>query len=310
MVRATGILVSIKSSLGNAQNMLSRNLICRPYTNSLFSHSGDGTTFTTVALGTWVDDDTLKTTVFTPTAAQYMRIVALSEAGGRGPWSSCAEINIYTATDPPADAATLGVWGPTIEFPLVPVSAAIEWSTGNLLVWSSYEPTTFGGTNMVQTYTATYDLASGTVTEALITNTDHDMFCEGLSMDFTGRIFATGGNTDDATSYYDSPSNSWAKAAVSTPPRVSQEDSSTDQSRGSLCIQLTPSPDNADSPWLPSPSHHLHGRHFRHRCLLVWRPRRQKRRNLQRCRQHLDTPSRLSCSSYAHCRCTRYLPSR
>ena len=216
-------MVSIKSSLGNAHIMLSRNLICRRYTNSLISHSTDGTTFTTVAFGTWIDDDSLKTTIFTPTNAQYVRIVALSEAGDRGPWSSCAEINVYTAVgDAPGSPVGVGAWGPTIEFPLVPVSATIEVSSGNLLVWSSYNPSTFGGSNNAQTITATYDPASQLVTQALITNTKHDMFCEGLSMDFTGQVFATGGNTDDATSYYDSPSNSWTSAAVSTiqkPPR-------------------------------------------------------------------------------------------
>ena len=197
--------------------MLSRNFIYRPYTNSLISHSTDGTTFTTVAFGTWIDDNTLKTTTFTPTNAQYVRIVALSEAGGRGPWSSCAEINVYTAAgNAPGSPVGVGAWGPTIEFPLVPVSATIEVSSGNLLVWSSYNPSTFGGSNLIQTITATYDPATQLVTQALITNTQHDMFCEGLSMDFTGQVFATGGNTDDATSYYDSPSNSWTSAAVST----------------------------------------------------------------------------------------------
>lgn len=253
--------------------MISRNLIYRPYTNSLISHSGDGATFTTVAFGTWIDDNTLKTTIFTPTYGQYMRIVALSEAGDRGPWSSSAEINVYTAAgDAPGSPAGVGAWGPTIEFPLVPVSATIEWSSGNLLVWSSYNPSTFGGSNLIQTITATYSPGTGLVTQALITNTDHDMFCEGLSMDFTGQVFATGGNTDDATSYYDSPSNSWTAAAVSTSPKVSQEDYKP--KLDSLCIQLIHYPDNADSPWLPSPSHHLHRRHFRHRCLLVWRRRR------------------------------------
>ena len=198
--------------------MLLKTLICTTYTNPSITHSGDGTTFTTVASGTWIDDHTLKITTFTPTNGQYVRIVALTEAGGRGPWSSAAEINVYTAApnDPPA--AGSGAWTSTIEFPLVPVSAAIEWSSGNLLVWSSYSPSTFGGSNLIQTVTATYDLATGTVTEALITNTDHDMFCEGLSIDFSGRVFATGGNTDDATSFYTSTSNSWTAAAVSTRP--------------------------------------------------------------------------------------------
>ena len=41
------------------------------------------------------------------------------------------------------------------------------------------------------------------------------MFCEGLSMDFKGQAVATGGNSDDTTSIYDSPSNAWTNGAVS-----------------------------------------------------------------------------------------------
>ena len=41
---------------------------------------------------------------------------------------------------------------------------------------------------------------------------------EGLSMDFSGRAIATGGNSDASTSLYDSPSNSWSKGAVRLPP--------------------------------------------------------------------------------------------
>ena len=84
-------------------------------------------------------------------------------------------------------------------------------------MWSSYNPSTFGGSNLVQTITATYNIGLGIVTSALITNTGHDMFCEGLSMNFNGQVIASGGNTDAATSYYDSPSNSWTKGAVSLP---------------------------------------------------------------------------------------------
>lgn len=181
-------------------------------------HSTDGTTFTTVAFGTWIDDNTLKTTVFQPTNGRYMKIQALSEAGNRGPWSSASEINVYTAAQaaPPAASAGKGVWLYTIDFPLVPVSATLEYSSGNLLVWSSYNPSTFGGGSDSQTITATYSPASQLVTSALITNTGHDMFCEGLSMDFTGQVVATGGNTDAATSIYDPPSNAWSKGAVSS----------------------------------------------------------------------------------------------
>lgn len=100
--------------------------------------STDGTHFNTVAFGTYIDDNTLKTTTFTPTNGQYVQIQTLSEAGGRGPWTSAAEINVYTAAGPaPPAPAQNGAWGPTIDFPLVPISAALEWSTGRLLVWSS-----------------------------------------------------------------------------------------------------------------------------------------------------------------------------
>ncbi len=40
------------------------------------------------------------------------------------------------------------------------------------------------------------------------------MFCEGLSIDFSGKIVAVGGNSDYATSLYDSVSDSWTKGGV------------------------------------------------------------------------------------------------
>ena len=144
-------------------------------------HSADGATFTPVAYGTYIDDQTLKTTTITPTNAQAVRIEALTEAGGRGPWTSIAEVNINTAAAGPPGAAGSGLWTYTVDFPLVPVSLANEFSSGNILAWSSYNPSTFGGSNGLQTITATYAPGSQTVTQALITNTNHDMFCEGLS---------------------------------------------------------------------------------------------------------------------------------
>ncbi|SDX57966.1 phospholipase C [Amycolatopsis xylanica] len=55
--------------------------------------SGDGSTWgTAVATGTFADDATLKTVRFWPAQARYVRLRALTEAGGRGPWTSAAEI--------------------------------------------------------------------------------------------------------------------------------------------------------------------------------------------------------------------------
>ena len=178
-------------------------------------YSTDGVTYTTVAVGTWIDDATLKTTTFTPFTARYVRILALSEAGARGPWTSAAEFNVYTAAfaAPPSPVGK-GAWVLTVDFPLVPVSIAHEWYSGSLLAWSSYTPSTFGGSPGTTTYTATYNPSSQLVTQAIITNVDHDMFCEGLSLDFTGRIIAVGGNTDAATSAYVETANDWVALAV------------------------------------------------------------------------------------------------
>ena len=145
-----------------------------------------------------------------------MRIEALSEAGGRGPWTSAAEFNVYTA-GAAAPAISKGSWYLTVDFPLVPVSMAHEVNSGELLVWSSYTPSTFGGSPGTTTYTATYNPSNQLVTQAIITNTDHDMFCEGLSLDFNGRVTAAGGNTDAATSGFTAATQSWAKLAVSGP---------------------------------------------------------------------------------------------
>ena len=183
-------------------------------------YSNDGHTYTTVAIGTWIDDATLKTTTFTPFQAQYVRVVALSEAGGRGQWTSAAEFNVYTAAfvAPPATTAGKGEWVLTIDYPLVPVSFAHEYSTGTLLAWSSYTPSSFGGSPGTTTYTATYNPNTQLVTQAIISNVDHDMFCEGLSIDFSGKIVATGGNTDAATSSFDPSTQTWTALAVSFSP--------------------------------------------------------------------------------------------
>lgn len=46
--------------------------------------STDGSTWTTVAFGTYLDDNEVKTTPFVTTPGRYLRILALTEAGNRG----------------------------------------------------------------------------------------------------------------------------------------------------------------------------------------------------------------------------------
>ncbi|MFD4864084.1 discoidin domain-containing protein [Streptomyces sp. NPDC058412] len=70
------------------------------------SLSPDGQNWgTPVATGTLADDAGAKTLGFAPQGARYVRLTALTEAGGRGPWSSAAEIDMLG--DPGTPAATV-----------------------------------------------------------------------------------------------------------------------------------------------------------------------------------------------------------
>ena len=64
------------------------------------------TDWTTIASGSWPDDATPKTAQFTPTTAPAIRLVALSEAGGRGPWASASEIKLLDGTAVAADVSS------------------------------------------------------------------------------------------------------------------------------------------------------------------------------------------------------------
>lgn len=163
--------------------------------------SSDGVTFNPpVAIGTYLDDSVLKTTIWATAPARFVKLTALTEAGGRGSWTTAAEINIFSSTVVTPPPAGVGKWSPTIDFPLVPVSAGLQHDTGKLLVWSSYAPNSFGKGGLTQT--ATYDPTSGVVSQRTVTNTGHDMFCEGLSADFLGRFIITGGSNAPKTSIY------------------------------------------------------------------------------------------------------------
>ena len=226
----------------------------------LMTASGDGTNFFPVAYGAFVDDAKLKTVTIVPANGQYLRIEASSEAGNRGAWTSAAEINIMTADGGPPGPVGKGQWGLTIDFPLVPVSLANEPASGNILAWSSYDPSTFGGSAGTQTITASYAPGAQTVTPALITNTQHDMFCEGLSLDFDGKAVASGGNTASAVSVFDSGANTWNTGPVYSPLQGYRL--KTDVVAGA-----------ADSTWISSSTDSIHWRNLHDWCIMVRRSR-------------------------------------
>lgn len=171
--------------------------------------SNDGNTWTQVATGMWVDTEDEKITLFRATA-RYFRLNALTEAGNRGQWTTAREINLVkgeTEVIPAAAAPSKGLWIKTVDFPLVPVAVAML-PNGKVLTWSSFARDNFGGSNGF-TQTAIYDPATGEATPRVVTNTNHDMFCPGISMDFNGRVIVSGGSNAAKTSIYDSSTDAW-----------------------------------------------------------------------------------------------------
>ncbi|MEU4346296.1 discoidin domain-containing protein [Streptomyces sp. NPDC023838] len=170
------------------------------------STSLDGVSFgAPVASGHWKDDATVKTATFTrAVSARYVRLVALSEAGQRGLWSSAAEIRLSGPSDP----SRFGSWGPVTGFPLVPVATAVL--PGNkLLAWSAYAVDRYGGSNGY-TQTAIMDLTTGRVTQRRVDNTGHDMFCPGIARLADGRVLVTGGSNASRASIYDPRTDTWS----------------------------------------------------------------------------------------------------
>ncbi|KAI1757054.1 hypothetical protein F4782DRAFT_213151 [Xylaria castorea] len=181
--------------------------------------SNDGTTWSSpVQFGTWLNDKVTKSTFFSNATARYVRMTAQTEAqGANNPWSSIAELNVYSP-NVNLDASTFqppptsqGRWESTVVLPIVAAAGALS-AQGNVIFWSAFRPDLFsGGTG--QTLTALWTPSSQTVTQRTVTETHHDMFCPGISLDADGRITVTGGNDSKNTSTYNPANAVWTSAA-------------------------------------------------------------------------------------------------
>ncbi|MDB5816668.1 MAG: hypothetical protein JWQ11_308 [Rhizobacter sp.] len=110
------------------------------------------------------------------------------------------------ATKPPAGAT----WGPLIPISLVPAAAA-NLPNGKVVMWSAYLPFAFGGVG--QTYTTVLDPITQALTNTLVTNTGHDMFCPGTTNLADGTLLVNGGDDSKKTSLYNAATNTWATGA-------------------------------------------------------------------------------------------------
>jgi galactose oxidase len=117
-------------------------------------------------------------------------------------------------------ATYAGSWGPTLSFPIVPVSAVVL-PTNKLLTFSAYAPMAFDMTSTV-TQVAVYDLATGIVGQSTRIDVGHQMFCTGLTLLADGKVLINGGSSDSATTIYDPVADTWTRGPRMTIPRAYQ----------------------------------------------------------------------------------------
>jgi galactose oxidase len=104
-----------------------------------------------------------------------------------------------------------GKWSAVLEFPIVPISAALM-PNGKVVTFSSWDRFAFSGDTAQRnrTFTATFDPGDDSVSERLVTETKHDMFCPGTALLSDGRLMVNGGGPYIATtSVYSSADNTW-----------------------------------------------------------------------------------------------------
>lgn len=206
-----GDVQSITIHLGDKEKAIS-GLIMVPVQGGDDSHlieqhevslSTDGQKWERVAYGTWWPDQSMKVSTFQPRKAKHLRLSGPAPNG-----IAIADITIYEdryITPNPS----LGAWGPTIDFPLVPVSAAVDAHSGEVVAWSAWGYDQFTSGKVGKTQTATWSPTNESVTRRTVSETHHDMFCSGISLDENSKVIVTGGGDGGQTSIYNTTVRDW-----------------------------------------------------------------------------------------------------
>ena len=176
--------------------------------------SKDGHNWDKVAFGTWGWNKSIKISVFEAKAAKYVKLVAKSESPPltnpqqkwENTWTSIVDINVYTTDYTVLDNPDKGAWGPTLDLPIVPVAGAhaagLNGEIDNVILWSAWSDNQFFASPGGATFTTTWNPGTQNIIQADVTNTQHDMFCPGISMDIDGKVVVTGGADSDKTSIF------------------------------------------------------------------------------------------------------------
>ena len=109
-----------------------------------------------------------------------------------------------------SELTIMGQWGPVLDWPHIPVSAA-HLPDGRILTWASNKTDAFpSGPEF--TYAAAWNPANDDF--KLVPHTSHDMFCAHQVMLDDGQLLVMGGrNTVDRVSSYDYKTDTWTREA-------------------------------------------------------------------------------------------------
>ncbi|KAJ1322829.1 galactose oxidase [Microdochium nivale] len=153
----------------------------------------------------------------TPTESTPLESTPIESTPVESTPASSAPVEPTPTATLPADPVSLqGRWSDLLEFPIIPVAAYMVPSApggvaNKLLMFSSWGERAFGGAGG-KTQFAEYDMDTGAISQRLVADTHHDMFCPGISALSDGRIVITGGSDAAAVSIYDPATNDFARA--------------------------------------------------------------------------------------------------
>ncbi|KAI9931079.1 hypothetical protein MW887_010736 [Aspergillus wentii] len=170
--------------------------------------------WTKVAYGTWGWNKSPKMSAFEAIEARFVKIMATSEApppkhpSQKYPdaVTKIVDVNVYTTNAVLPDEPSKGVWGPTLDMPITAAAGAHGFGSKgrhNIMLWSAWTDDRFFASPGGKTFTATWDPYLEDIIQTNVTNTHHDMFCPGISMDGEGHIVVSGGADSQKTSIYD-----------------------------------------------------------------------------------------------------------
>ncbi|KAF2001301.1 carbohydrate-binding module family 32 [Amniculicola lignicola CBS 123094] len=166
--------------------------------------------WTTVAMGTWRDYYAENYATFEPRPAQWVRLTVI-ESAKKAKYVAVSDINIFYVDSIPASVSNGGRWNITLDFPIVPVTAFVNPLNHEVTVQSAYMADGFDCcVNSKSTYSATWNPKTGIITEEVISDTAHDMFCPGTSFDEQGQLFVTGGSSPYGFSIFNPKSGKWS----------------------------------------------------------------------------------------------------